>query len=115
MAVLAATHLLRHPVTGSGNDVNSLSDPSCVQLGRALFAVLDPVVPDASAVPRRHTRPCQDGSRRLGFGPWRLHRPLGRQDHDVRLGVRVPNQKSRRDKLNADQLAQLAALGIDWA
>jgi hypothetical protein len=33
------------------------------------------------------------------------------QDHDVRLGVWVSNQKSRRDKLTAGQLAQL---GMDW-
>ncbi|MFD7342053.1 helicase associated domain-containing protein [Streptomyces violascens] len=36
------------------------------------------------------------------------------QDHDVRLGVWVSNQKSRRDKLNEQQLAQLAELGMDW-
>ncbi|WP_268254467.1 helicase associated domain-containing protein [Streptomyces violascens] len=34
---------------------------------------------------------------------------------NVRLGVWVSHQKSRRDKLNADQLAQLAELGLDWA
>ncbi|MGW1520721.1 Helicase associated domain protein [Streptomyces sp. NPDC002287] len=33
----------------------------------------------------------------------------------VKLGVWVSNTKSRRDKLNADQLAALAKLGIDWA
>ncbi|MFE6855316.1 helicase associated domain-containing protein, partial [Streptomyces sp. NPDC057674] len=33
----------------------------------------------------------------------------------VRLGVWVSNTKSRRDKLTADQLAALAALGMDWA
>jgi hypothetical protein len=36
------------------------------------------------------------------------------QDHEVRLGVWVSHQKSRRDRLNGGQLAQLAELGIDW-
>lgn len=33
----------------------------------------------------------------------------------VKLGVWISNTKSRRAKLTADQLAQLAALGLDWA
>ncbi|MEU3064119.1 DEAD/DEAH box helicase [Streptomyces subrutilus] len=33
----------------------------------------------------------------------------------VKLGVWNSNVKSRRDKLSADQLAALAALGVDWA
>ncbi|MFE1545907.1 Helicase associated domain protein [Streptomyces microflavus] len=33
----------------------------------------------------------------------------------VRLGVWISNTKSRRDRLNADQLAALAKLGMDWA
>lgn len=33
----------------------------------------------------------------------------------VKLGVWVSNAKSRRDKLTADQLAALTALGVDWA
>ncbi|MFI8203595.1 Helicase associated domain protein [Streptomyces sp. NPDC085937] len=33
----------------------------------------------------------------------------------VKLGVWVSNTKSRRDRLDADQLAALAELGIDWA
>lgn len=33
----------------------------------------------------------------------------------VKLGVWISNTKSRRDKLTADQLASLAALGVDWA
>ncbi|MEV5281780.1 helicase associated domain-containing protein [Streptomyces sp. NPDC051994] len=33
------------------------------------------------------------------------------QDHEVRLGVWVSTQKSRRDRLSAEQLAKL---GIDW-
>lgn len=33
----------------------------------------------------------------------------------VKLGVWISNTKSRRDKLTADQLAALAALGMDWA
>ncbi|WP_398869556.1 helicase associated domain-containing protein [Streptomyces cyaneofuscatus] len=33
----------------------------------------------------------------------------------VRLGVWISNTKSRRDRLNADQLALLAELGMDWA
>ncbi|WP_438297087.1 helicase associated domain-containing protein [Streptomyces sp. HUAS TT7] len=35
-------------------------------------------------------------------------------EHDARLGVWVSNQKTRRDKLNEQQLAQLADLGMDW-
>ncbi|MFD0142897.1 MULTISPECIES: DEAD/DEAH box helicase [unclassified Streptomyces] len=33
----------------------------------------------------------------------------------VKLGVWVSNTKSRRDRLDADQLAALAKLGVDWA
>ncbi|MCC8452883.1 DEAD/DEAH box helicase [Streptomyces rochei] len=33
----------------------------------------------------------------------------------VKLGVWISNTKSRRDRLDADQLAALAALGMDWA
>lgn len=33
----------------------------------------------------------------------------------VKLGVWNSNVKSRRDKLSANQLAALAALGVDWA
>ncbi|WAE70659.1 Helicase associated domain protein (plasmid) [Streptomyces cavourensis] len=33
----------------------------------------------------------------------------------IKLGVWVSNTKSRRDRLEADQLAALAALGMDWA
>ncbi|OKJ46885.1 hypothetical protein AMK27_39555 [Streptomyces sp. CB02009] len=33
----------------------------------------------------------------------------------VRLGVWVSNTKSRRDRLDADQLDALAKLGMDWA
>ncbi|MFD9377831.1 Helicase associated domain protein [Streptomyces sp. NPDC059999] len=33
----------------------------------------------------------------------------------VKLGVWVSNTKSRRDKLSADQLGGLTALGVDWA
>ncbi|MFD8671012.1 Helicase associated domain protein [Streptomyces microflavus] len=33
----------------------------------------------------------------------------------VKLGVWISNTKSRKDRLNADQLAALANLGIDWA
>ncbi|MFJ9720979.1 Helicase associated domain protein [Streptomyces sp. NPDC101213] len=33
----------------------------------------------------------------------------------VRLGVWISNTKSRRDRLDADQLAALAKLGMDWA
>jgi hypothetical protein len=36
------------------------------------------------------------------------------QEHEVRLGVWVSNQKNRRAKLNEHQLAQLAELGLDW-
>ncbi|MBA6439939.1 DEAD/DEAH box helicase [Streptomyces sp. GMR22] len=34
---------------------------------------------------------------------------------EVRLGVWIMNQKSRRAKLTADKLAALAALGLEWA
>ncbi|MFC9855875.1 DEAD/DEAH box helicase [Streptomyces prasinus] len=33
----------------------------------------------------------------------------------VKLGVWISNTKSRRDRLNAEQLAALAVLGMDWA
>ncbi|MFI9269049.1 Helicase associated domain protein [Streptomyces werraensis] len=33
----------------------------------------------------------------------------------VKLGVWISNTKSRRDRLDADQLAALAELGVDWA
>ncbi|MFE7331382.1 hypothetical protein ACFU8W_42055 [Streptomyces sp. NPDC057565] len=33
----------------------------------------------------------------------------------VRLGVFLTNQKTRRHRLTADQLAALADLGYDWA
>lgn len=33
----------------------------------------------------------------------------------VKLGVWLSNQKSRRDRLTEQQLAQLADLGLDWA
>ncbi|MFD9633101.1 helicase associated domain-containing protein [Streptomyces violascens] len=51
-----------------------------------------------TVVPRQHTeRVTLDG-----------------QDHEVRLGVWVSNQKNRRNKLNGEQLARLAELGMDW-
>ncbi|MFD5185332.1 helicase associated domain-containing protein [Streptomyces sp. NPDC058372] len=34
---------------------------------------------------------------------------------EVKLGVRVMNQKSRRAKLTTDKLAALASLGLEWA
>ncbi len=33
----------------------------------------------------------------------------------VKLGVWISNTKSRRDRLDAEQLAALAELGMDWA
>ncbi|MFI5582933.1 helicase associated domain-containing protein [Streptomyces sp. NPDC051822] len=33
----------------------------------------------------------------------------------VKLGVWISNTKSRRDRLDADQLAALAELGMEWA
>lgn len=33
----------------------------------------------------------------------------------MRLGVWITNTKSRRDKLTADKLQALAALGLEWA
>ncbi|MEK0098573.1 hypothetical protein WDA79_08690 [Streptomyces sp. A475] len=37
------------------------------------------------------------------------------QEHEHKLGVWISNTKTRRDKLSAEQLAALAALGVDWA
>ncbi|WP_314254249.1 helicase associated domain-containing protein [Streptomyces sp. DSM 40907] len=37
------------------------------------------------------------------------------QEHAVKLGVWLSNTKSRRTKLSAEQLAQLAELGLEWA
>ncbi|MEU8950557.1 helicase [Streptomyces sp. NPDC048489] len=37
------------------------------------------------------------------------------QEYPVKLGSFQSHSKSRRDKLTADKLAQLAALGLDWA
>ncbi|MFI8405187.1 hypothetical protein ACIGG5_33775 [Streptomyces sp. NPDC085463] len=34
---------------------------------------------------------------------------------EVKLGVWVMNQKSRRTKLTADKLSALAGLGLEWA
>ncbi|WP_329224093.1 helicase associated domain-containing protein [Streptomyces canus] len=50
----------------------------------------------ALKVPRGHTERLEDGT-------------------EVRLGVWVMNQKGRREKLTADKLQQLSALGLDWA
>uniref|UniRef100_UPI0004C69374 helicase associated domain-containing protein n=1 Tax=Streptomyces sp. NRRL S-31 TaxID=1463898 RepID=UPI0004C69374 len=33
----------------------------------------------------------------------------------IRLGVWLSNTRARRDKLTAEQLTALAALGMDWA
>jgi hypothetical protein len=38
-----------------------------------------------------------------------------REEHAVKLGVFLSNTKSRRDKLTADKLQELAALGLRWA
>ncbi|MFJ5803684.1 DEAD/DEAH box helicase [Streptomyces decoyicus] len=40
---------------------------------------------------------------------------LGGEEHAVKLGVFLSNSKSRRGKLTADKLQQLAALGLEWA
>ncbi|MFJ2272518.1 helicase associated domain-containing protein [Streptomyces sp. NPDC087849] len=37
------------------------------------------------------------------------------QEHPVKLGVWIMNQKGRRAKLTADKLAALAVLGLEWA
>ncbi|MFG2776040.1 Helicase associated domain protein [Streptomyces sp. NPDC048350] len=37
------------------------------------------------------------------------------QEHDLALGIWYANQKQRRDKLSAEQLAALAELGLSWA
>jgi hypothetical protein len=51
-----------------------------------------------------------------------LARPLGGRDGarqeepvTVRLGVWISNTKTRRDKLNTEQLTALAEVGMDWA
>ncbi len=36
-------------------------------------------------------------------------------EHEVELGVFLSNSKSRRGKLSAGSLQQLADLGLDWA
>ncbi|GAA1544663.1 hypothetical protein GCM10009730_62240 [Streptomyces albidochromogenes] len=33
----------------------------------------------------------------------------------VKLGVWISSTRERREKLTADQLAAIAALGVDWA
>jgi hypothetical protein len=48
------------------------------------------------AVPRAHVERLEDGS-------------------EVRLGVFLSNSKSRRAKLSADKLQQLADPGLEWA
>jgi hypothetical protein len=45
----------------------------------------------------------------------RAHVELLEDGAEVRLGVWIMNQKSRRVKLTTDKLAALAALGLDWA
>ncbi|MFE4801757.1 hypothetical protein ACFRFL_44130 [Streptomyces sp. NPDC056708] len=47
-------------------------------------------------VPRSHVERLEDGT-------------------EVKLGVFLSNTKSRRAKLTADKLQQLAALGLEWA
>ncbi|MFI0716438.1 helicase associated domain-containing protein [Streptomyces inhibens] len=37
------------------------------------------------------------------------------QEHAVKLGVFLSNTKTRRGKLTADKLQQLAELGLEWA
>ncbi|CAL9673479.1 hypothetical protein [Streptomyces sp. enrichment culture] len=45
----------------------------------------------------------------------RIHVELLEDGAEVRLGVWIMNQKSRRAKLTADKLSALAALGLEWA
>ncbi|WP_327173829.1 Helicase associated domain protein [Streptomyces sp. NBC_01335] len=40
---------------------------------------------------------------------------IGDQEHQIRAGVFLTNQKSRRTKLTTDKLTALAALGLNWA
>ncbi|MET9519975.1 hypothetical protein [Streptomyces sp. NPDC002994] len=47
-------------------------------------------------MPRGHTEHLEDGTA-------------------VRLGAWLSNQKNRRDRLDEQQLAALADLGLDWA
>ncbi|GHE42492.1 hypothetical protein GCM10017778_27340 [Streptomyces vinaceus] len=46
-------------------------------------------------------------------GRGHVERLLGGVEH--RTGVWIVNQKQRRDRLGQDQLAALAALGVEWA
>ncbi|MFD3456981.1 Helicase associated domain protein [Streptomyces sp. NPDC058691] len=55
-------------------------------------------------VPRAHTEPITVAS---DGGP--------AQEVPVKLGVFLSNHKTRRDRLNAQQRAALAALGVEWA
>lgn len=49
---------------------------------------------------------------------WRPWRPLGGEEQMVvshfALGTWLNNQKARRNKLTAEQLGQLQALGVAW-
>ena len=45
----------------------------------------------------------------------RAHVELLEDGAEVRLGVWIMNQKSRRAKLATDKLSALAALGLEWA
>ncbi|MFF3863388.1 helicase associated domain-containing protein [Streptomyces sp. NPDC002209] len=47
--------------------------------------------------------------------PRRAHVEQFPDGTEHRTGVWIVNQKQRRDRLDADQLAALAALGVDWA
>ncbi|MFD4899153.1 hypothetical protein [Streptomyces sp. NPDC058411] len=42
-------------------------------------------------------------------------RVIDGQEHGVKLGVFLTNNKTRRAKLTANKLAVLAALGLEWA
>lgn len=47
--------------------------------------------------------------------PPRAHVEVLADGSEIKLGVFLSNNKSRRAKLTADKLAALAGLGLEWA
>ncbi|MGW4048581.1 hypothetical protein [Streptomyces sp. NPDC004721] len=60
--------------------------------------------------------PSQRTNRPTGYGTTsRGHVEALEDGTEVKLGVWIMNQKSRRSKLTTDKLTALAALGLNWA
>ncbi|MEV7526511.1 helicase associated domain-containing protein [Streptomyces sp. NPDC091371] len=93
-----------------------------------------PIPPDTQPLPPRHpfttTTTSERGAeafqkgiqalaqyqeREGGGVPGRAHIEHLPDGSEHRTGVWIANQKQRRDRLDPDQLAALAELGIDWA